>query len=45
MVEEWKGVATNHHAMDRTASIGRKSIRGWRGSSRGVAAAQLLKCG
>ena len=38
-IEWWKHVATKHHAMDRTTSTGRKSIRGlegflaWRGSS------------
>jgi hypothetical protein len=38
-IEWWKHVATKHHAMDRTTSTGRESIRGlegflaWRGSS------------
>jgi hypothetical protein len=31
MIEQWTHVATIYHAMDRTASTGCGSIRGWRG--------------
>jgi hypothetical protein len=45
MIELWKHVAMKYHAMDHTTSTDWECIRGWRGFSRGVAAAQQLKCG